>query len=122
LDEQEFIRLFGTGTYDGGELTGKTFKVEILSGFVDLGFSGRWIKRFMGRSPRGYNRLGKWGFGYFRVESGVWRGYNCVVLDYGPGFVTIKDYIRQVDPTTWLGAYEISGVLKGFFRLKEVEK
>lgn len=122
MDEQQLINMFANGTYAAVELSGKTFKVEIMTGFIDLGFSGYWTKYFNRGRSQGYNKLGPTVFGQFKVTDGVWNGYTCVMLDYGPGFVSVKDYMRQVDPVTWIGVYEVGGHLKGWFRLREVVK
>lgn len=120
MDEQQLINMFANGTWTQEELRGKKFEVEILLGFVDFGFKGRWTKHFRYRKRTGCNNLGAVEFGEFVVKPGTWSGYNCVLLDYGPGFVSVKDYIRQIGPNTWLGVYEVGGHLKGWFRLKEV--
>ena len=122
MDEQQLINMFENGTYAAVELSGKIFEVEIMTGFVDFGFSGYWTKAFNRNGSSGDNALGKSRFGNFKITDGVWNGYTCIILDYGPGFVSVKDYIRQVGPGTWLGVYEVGGHLKGWFRLREVVK
>ena len=122
MDESQLINMFANGTYDVENLRGKIFTVEIITGFKDLGFDGRWTKIFRHRKLTGYNKLNKVIFGEFMVVPGTWSGYQCVMLDYGPGFFSVKDYLRQVAPDTWLGVYVVGGHLKGWFRLSEVEK
>lgn len=122
MDEQQLINMFANGTWNQVALRGKTFKVEILSGFLGLGFSGYWTKRFWQSKNKGHNKLCSVIFGQFRVVAGLWSGYECVMLDYGPGFVFVKDYMRQVGDNTWLGVYEVDGHAKGWFRLTEVIK
>ncbi len=122
MDESQLISMFANGTWDIGSLQGKEFEVEIMLGFKDLGFDGRWRKVFRCRQLTGYNLLGTVLFGEFRVLSGVWSGYQCVLLDYVPGFISVKDYMRQVTANIWLGVYEVGGHLKGWFRLREIEK
>lgn len=122
MDESQLINQFANGTYDLNNLEGKLFTVEIITGFVDLGFSGHWIKRFLRAKKRGWNELNQVVFGEFKITTGLWSGYNCIILDYGPGFISVKDYMRQVAPNIWLGVYEVGGHLKGWFRLREVEK
>ena len=120
MDEASFVNMFANGTYDISALKGKRFDVEILTGFVDIGFNGHWTKHFRDDCNTGYNILNKQTFGLFKIKTGVWNGYNCIMLDYGPGFISVKDYIRQIGFNTWLGVYEVGGALKGWFRLREV--
>lgn len=120
MDEARLLNMFANGTYCWEELRGKTFDVEIVSGFKDLGFDGLWTKTFSRKGPDGFNRLAGQQFGFFRIVQGTWSGYQCVMLDYGVGFVSVKDYMRQVDDNTWLGVYEVGGHLKGWFRLRRV--
>lgn len=120
MDESQLINMFANGTWDAENLRGKVFEVEILTGFKDLGFDACWTKKFRRGKSTGVNRLGAAEFGKFRVCYGIWSGYQCVMLDYGPGFVSVKDYMREVYAHTWLGVYEVDGLLKGWFRLKEV--
>ncbi len=122
MGEQQLTNMFANGTYNVENLRGKSFTVEVIGGFKDQGFNGRWMKVFRHRKLTGYNRIDKAIFGEFKVFDGVWSGYQCVMLDYGPGFISVKDYMRQVAPDTWLGVYEVGGHLKGWFRLREVEK
>lgn len=118
----EFLNCFSTGIWNIEALKGKRFDVEILAGFVDLGFNGLWLKRFDKIRAAGRNYLNGVAFGEFKVEQGTWEGYTCVVLNYGVGFVSIKDYMRQTGPTTWIGVYVVAGNLKGWFRLREVKQ
>jgi hypothetical protein len=122
MDESQLINMFANGTYDADNLKGKTFEVEMLLGFKDLGFDGVWTKRFLQTKNKGHNKLGSVIFGQFRIVPGVWSGYQCVLLDYGAGFISVKDYIRQIADNIWLGVYEVGGHLKGWFRLREVEE
>ena len=122
MDESQLINMFANGTYDAENLRGKTFTVGLITGFKDLGFEGHWTKVFRHRKLTGYNKIDKHIFGEFKVIPGTWSGYQCVVLDYGPGFVSVKDYMRQVAPHTWLGVYVVGGKIKGWFRLCEVTK
>src|SRR4030042_792574 len=122
MDESQLINMFANGTYNIEKLRGKTFTVEIITGFKDLGFDGQWTKHFRRRKSTGHNELRSASFGEFVVKPGIWSGYQCVLLDYGPGFVSVKDYIRQVYGNIWLGVYEVGGHLKGWFRLREVIK
>ena len=111
---------FGTVPYDG--FSGKKLEVEKLDGFVNLGFLGPWTKVFHKRNGTGYNMLGKRAFGEFTVGYGEWDGSPCVVFDYGPGFIKVREYLRQVDPGVFIGVYEVGGQVKGWFLLKEAEK
>jgi len=122
MDESQLINMFANGTYNWIALRGKTFDVEIVAGFVDLGFSDCWVKVFSKTAVDGYNKLSGHRFGDFKVKIGLWSGYECVLLDYGVGFVSVKDYMRQIDGHTWLGVYVVGGHLKGWFRLREVKK
>ena len=122
MDEKQLINMFANGTWNDEDLDGKKFEVEILAGFIDLGFNGAWTKVFRRTGATGYNQLGSTEFGEFKVKPGLWSGYQCVLLDYGPGFVSVKDYMRQVAPLVWLGVYEVGGHLKGWFQLREVVK
>lgn len=122
MDEYQLINQFANGTYDPEKLRGKVFNVEIITGFIDLGFVGAWTKWFRPYKSNGYNKLGAAEFGEFKTKPGVWSGYQCVLLDYGLGFISVKDYMRQVAANIWLGVYEVGGHQKGWFRLREVEK
>lgn len=122
MDESELFNMFANGTYNVENLRGKRFTVEILSGSKDLGFEGQWTKIFRHRKLTGYNRLGNAIFGEFRVFEGVWSGYQCVNLHYNSPLLSVEDYMRQTSDDTWLGVYIVGGHIKGWFRLKGVEK
>ena len=122
MDESQCFNLFANGTYNIEELRGKKFTVEILRGFKDLGFDGKWTKVFRRRKATGYNKVGNTIFGEFKVLTSIWSGYQCVNLHYNSPILSVEDYMRQVADNTWLGVYEVGGHLKGWFRLKEVEK